>query len=93
MVYILGNLHQLSTGGITVRVADPRLILGMTLKHANWSLVISHNHASDNLEALSADKQITDKIVSAGKFIDITFLNHIIIMASGSYSFTDEGLT
>jgi DNA repair protein RadC len=84
--------YRLSTGGITGTVADPRLILGMALKSATCSLVISHNHPSGNLEPSSADKQLTDKLLSAGKFMDITILDHVIVTANGYYSFADEGL-
>ena len=39
------------------------------------------------------DKEITKKIQSACNFLDIKFLDHIIISPSGTYlSFADEGI-
>lgn len=98
IVLFLNRAHQvkgwyrLSTGGITGTVADPRLILGMALKSATCSLIISHNHPSSNLVPSSADKQLTEKISSAAKFMDLTLLDHIIVNRNKYFSFADEGL-
>jgi DNA repair protein RadC len=63
------------------------------LKAAATGIVLCHNHPSGNLQPSSADIEITKKIESACKFLDIKLLDHIIISPSGGYySFIDEGL-
>src|SRR3989337_955412 len=42
-------VYQVSSGGITGTVADPRLIFTAALKSNAVSLVLSHNHPSGNL--------------------------------------------
>lgn len=84
--------YKLSVGGITGTVADPRLILGVALKTASCSIVISHNHPSGNLTPSLADKQLTEKIAAACKFMDICLLDHIIVTPTSFLSFADEGL-
>ena len=79
--------------GITGTVADPKLILGVALKSAATGIILAHNHPSGNLQPSTADLEITKKIESACKFLDIKLLDHIIISPTGQfYSFIDEGV-
>lgn len=56
-------------------------------------MILTHNHPSGTLNPSEADKSITRKIKSAGEFLDIKVLDHIILTPSGKYfSFADEGL-
>lgn len=84
---------NISTGGITGTVADPKLIIAVALKSAATGIILAHNHPSGNLQPSEADKEITKKIQSACKFLDIKLLDHIIVVPQESYlSFVDEGL-
>jgi DNA repair protein RadC len=82
------------TGGITGTVADIRIIMGVALKSMACGIIISHNHPSGILKPSSADKELTQRINEAGKMLDITLLDHIIISPYEGlfYSFADEGL-
>ena len=84
---------NISTGGITGTVADPKLIIAVALKSAATGIILAHNHPSGNLQPSAADIEITQKIQSACKFLDIKLLDHIIVVPPESYlSFVDEGL-
>ncbi|RPD51421.1 JAB domain-containing protein [Paracnuella aquatica] len=87
------GLFRASQGGITGTVADPRLILATGLKVAAVAIILAHNHPSGTLRPSAADEELTRKISSAAKFMDIKVLDHLILDAEGSYySFADEGL-
>ncbi len=88
---VLGII-ELSTGGVTGTVADPKLIFVAALKANACSIIISHNHPSGNLKPSQADEQLTQKIKQAGQLLDIKLLDHIIVTSEGYYSFADEGL-
>lgn len=88
---VLG-LFEASIGGLTGTVADPRLIFVAALKANACGIIICHNHPSGNLKPSKADEDLTLKIKCAGKFLDITVFDHIIITSEGYYSFADEGL-
>ena len=89
---ILG-IQVVSKGGLTGTIADPRLIMATALKAAATGIILCHNHPSGNLQASTADIEITKKIQSACNFLDIKLLDHIIISPNGTYlSFTDESL-
>ena len=85
-------VYNVSSGGITGTVADPRLIFAAALKLNAVSLVLSHNHPSGSLKPSRADEELTQKIKCAGNFLDIKVLDHLIICDEGYYSFADEGL-
>jgi DNA repair protein RadC len=51
-----------------------------------------HNHPSGNLTPSDADRQITEKIKQAGKILDISLLDHLIITSEKYFSFADDGL-
>ena len=86
------GVYDVSSGGITGTVADPRLILATAIKALAVSIILSHNHPSGNLKPSRADEEITIKINEAAKYHDIKVLDHIIITAEEYYSFADEGL-
>jgi DNA repair protein RadC len=81
-----------SSGGVAGTVADPKLIFGVALKANACSVILVHNHPSDNLKPSNADKMLTEKIKQGGKLLDISVLDHLIISPEGYYSFADEGL-
>ena len=88
---VLGIL-ELSTGGVTGTIADPKLIFMAALKSNACNIILSHNHPSGNLQPSQADKEITRKIKSGGDLLDIKILDHVIVTREGYFSFADEGL-
>ncbi len=51
-----------------------------------------HNHPSGNLKPSSADIQITEKLKTACKLLEIDLLDHLIITKDSYFSFADEAL-
>ena len=81
-----------SEGGLSGCVCDPRMIFRSALLSAASSILLMHNHPSGQKLPSSADKILTSRIVEAGKFLEITVLDHIIITTSEWFSFADESL-
>lgn len=50
-----------------------------------------HNHPSGQVKPSEADMQITRKVKEAGRYMDITLLDHLIITPETYYSFVDDG--
>lgn len=88
---VLGIL-DISTGGVSGTVADPKVIFGAALKAAASSIILAHNHPSGNLKPSQADIALTHKIIAAGAFLDIAVPEHIIMTSESYLSFADEGL-
>ena len=86
------GVYQVSRGGITGTVADPRLILATALKVAATGMILAHNHPSGSLYPSVSDRELTSKICQAAEFLDMTVNDHLIVSRDGYYSFADEGL-
>ena len=83
--------YEVSRGGLTGTVADPRLILSTALKLASSGILVAHNHPSGSLKPSQADLQLTEKIKDGGKLLDIQLVDHLILTSDEYYSFADEG--
>jgi DNA repair protein RadC len=84
--------NQLSKGGMTGTVVDVRIIFKSALESGAVGILLCHNHPSGNLKPSEADIEITKKVKTAGKNLDINVLDHLIITQNGYYSFADEGI-
>lgn len=84
--------HLVSKGGQAGTIADPKIIFNIALENHAASLILAHNHPSGNLKPSQADRELTLKLRSAGQFLDIPVLDHLIITDQGFMSFADEGL-
>ncbi|MEN0009488.1 JAB domain-containing protein [Flavobacterium nitrogenifigens] len=87
---VLG-MYEMSSGGIAGTSVDLRMIFAAALKANAVSLIMIHNHPSGQVKPSEADKQITRKIREAGRIMDITLVDHLIITPETYYSFVDEG--
>ena len=88
---VLG-ICELSSGGISGTVADPKVIFIAALKAAASNIILAHNHPSGNLKPSRADIELTKRIKEAGQLLEITVLDHIIMSSESFYSLADEGM-
>jgi len=86
------GVYDMSKGGITSTVVDIRLVLSVALKCLATNIILVHNHPTGNTNPSQADKELTKKFQSACKFLEINFLDHLIIARSNYFSFCDNGL-
>lgn len=85
------GFYKLSEGGLTGTVADLRIAFSVALKIIASSMILAHNHPSNNLSFSGADMQLTKKFKEAGELMDVKILDHIILGDNSYYSFADEG--
>lgn len=86
------GIYQVSTGTTASTVADPKSIFIAAIKRNASAIIVAHNHPSGNLTASQADINLTDQLKTAGKFLQIPLLDHIIITSESYSSFADQGL-
>ena len=96
VMYLDQSFHELgveciSYGGTTNVIADPRVIFKRALDLGATCIVLGHNHPSGNPRPSKDDRMLTQKIDSAGKLLDITVIDHIVIGNERYYSFRDHG--
>lgn len=83
--------QPISKGGIHGTVADPKVIFGHALEKGASCIVVAHNHPSGQLRPSEEDIRLTRKLVEGGRMLDIFVQDHLIITATGYYSFADNG--
>ncbi|HEY9047713.1 MAG TPA: JAB domain-containing protein [Ohtaekwangia sp.] len=88
---VLG-IFEVSSGGISGVVVDPKLVFIAALKAGATGILLSHNHPSGNLIPSQPDLDLTRKIKEGCKILELTLLDHIIMTSETYYSFADEGL-
>lgn len=86
------RIAEISEGGITGTVADPKKIFRLALETGATNIILCHNHPSGQLKPSQADTHLTQKIFSAGKLLDINVLDHIIVGRDDYFSFADNGI-
>ena len=85
------KVECISNGGTTNVIADPKLIFKNALNLGSTAIILGHNHPSGNPRPSEDDRQLTKKLIAAGKLLDINVIDHIIIGNERYYSFRDHG--
>ena len=85
------DVKCISNGGTTHVIADPRIIFKHALNLNATCIILGHNHPSGNPRPSSDDRKLTQKLVAAGKLLDIFVKDHVIIGNERYYSFLDHG--
>lgn len=81
---------QLSKGGQSGTVVDPKLIFKYGVDCSASSIILAHNHPSGSLKPSSQDIQITKRIVALGEMLDMEVLDHVIFANNAYFSFSEE---
>lgn len=77
----------LSRGLETSCLMSPRLLFGEALRLQAVSVLAYHNHPSGDPAPSPEDTNLTRRMRQAAKTLDITFVDHIIVGHSSTYSF------
>lgn len=89
--YRVLGVVDISQGGLSGTVADPKVIFAAALKSCASGIILAHNHPSGELDPSREDIALTNKIKAGAELLDLKVLDHLIISKEGFYSFADEG--
>ena len=82
--------YKLSSGGIDKCIVDIRILCSLALNCLATSIIIAHNHPSDNLQYSFSDEKINDRVKKACEVLDICLLDSLILTSNNYYSFADN---
>ena len=68
----------------------PKEIFSPALQTPCASIIVVHNHPSNDPEPSDADISFTSRIHEAGEVLGIPMVDHVIVTKSGFYSFRDS---
>lgn len=83
-------IEKIHEGTVNKSVVYPRKIVEGALKHKATSVIFAHNHPGGSLKPSFEDQEVTRKLITALKTVDIEVLDHIIISSQGYLSFKEE---
>lgn len=82
-------------GTVNSCTVHPREIFRNAVVNKAAAIIISHNHPSGNITPSKEDVQMTQKLIWAGKLMNINMLDHVIVSGSNKnkfFSMKAEGL-
>jgi DNA repair protein RadC len=89
--HIVGK-SLISKGGVSGTVVDSKMVFKPALDALASGIILVHNHPSGNLKPSQQDIDLTRKLAQAGRLLDITVHDHVIITNGNYYSFADMGM-
>ena len=66
-------------GTLTASLVHPREVFADAITDRAASIIVAHNHPSGSLEISQADRDVTDRLIEAGKLLGITLVDHIVV--------------
>lgn len=84
-------IEKLFSGTISSASIYPREIVKKIIDHKATSIIVAHNHPSNDCSPSIQDNIITKRLFFSCSAIDVNFFEHIII-GSEYYSFADHGI-
>ena len=88
------NMNIMSIGTINASIACPREALKASILSNAAAIMLFHNHPSGNITPSAEDKEVTERLMACGEFLDIKMLDHIIVAGETGemLSMKSEGL-
>jgi len=72
--------HEVSVGTLSASLVHPREVFGPVLRVMGVAaIILIHNHPSGDVTPSREDLRITQELVEAGRILDITIHDHVII--------------
>lgn len=87
--HVLG-LKCMSQGGTNATVGDVKMILKAAIEELADTIIMAHNHPSDNPTPSPQDDALTRKVAAGCQAVGIPLVDHIIVCQDRYYSYCDK---
>lgn len=78
-------------GSLNASIVHPREVLKPAILSNSASIIVAHNHPSNDPTPSKEDIEVTKRLVEAGKIIGIEVLDHLIVCADKFVSLKEKG--
>ncbi|MDX9872961.1 MAG: JAB domain-containing protein [Clostridia bacterium] len=86
-------LNVVSVGSLNAAMVHPREVFKPAILANAASIIMGHNHPSGNTTPSREDRELTGRLVEAGKLLGIEVIDSLIIGDDGNFlSFKEQGL-
>ena len=84
------GFFEISHGTINISVVSPREVYQKALLVGAASIVIVHNHPSQDVTPSLIDREMTARLAQAGLLMDVPLNDHVIVSRDHYYSFHES---
>ncbi|MGM0877471.1 MAG: JAB domain-containing protein [Bacillota bacterium] len=78
-------VHRCHVGGLNASLVVPREVFKSAILNNSASIIVSHQHPSQEIDPSREDIEVTKGLVECGRILGIEVLDHIIVNASADY--------
>ncbi|RLQ93632.1 RadC family protein [Falsibacillus albus] len=78
-------------GSLNASIVHPREVLKPAILSNSASVIVAHNHPSNDPTPSREDIEVTKRLVEAGKIIGIDVLDHLVVCADKFISLKEKG--
>ena len=85
-------VHRCHVGGLNASIVMPREVFKSAILNNSASIIVSHQHPSQDVTPSREDIDVTKRLVDCGRILGIDVLDHVIVNASAEfYSMKEKG--
>lgn len=88
-VLAMPTIYKGSLNAVSMRVAE---VFKEAIRHNSASIIVAHNHPSNDPTPSAEDITVTKTLVQAGKLLDIEVLDHVVVAQNRYVSLKERGL-
>ncbi|MFI3240712.1 MAG: DNA repair protein RadC [Bacteroidales bacterium] len=81
---------RLTLGGVDSTIVDVKIIMKLAIENLASSIILVHNHPSNNSEPSDYDDKLTANISAAAAMLDMSVMDHLIVVQGDYYSYADN---
>lgn len=78
-------------GSLNASIVHPREVLKPAIISNAASIIVAHNHPSNDPTPSSEDIEVTKRLAEAGKVIGVELLDHVIVCSDSFVSLKEKG--
>ncbi|HWI65319.1 MAG TPA: DNA repair protein RadC [Symbiobacteriaceae bacterium] len=85
-------VEEITVGTQTSTLVHPREIFKAAIRRSAHAIILAHNHPSGDPTPSREDREVTRRMIEAGRVIGIEVLDHLVIGKRRYVSFREKGL-
>jgi len=84
--------EQVSRGTVDQTAVYPREVLALALLRKASGMILVHNHPGSDPKPSRQDVELTKRIVTAAREVEVRILDHLVVTEKSYFSFQSEGM-
>lgn len=84
------EVESISVGTLTSSLVHPREVFKRAIRENAHAVILAHNHPSGDPAPSREDREVTQRLIQAGRLLGIEVLDHLVIGAGRYTSFRER---